>query len=86
MRWRKRNDDDLFSDGQVLLVATCSRGSHSFDIVTIRCDEDFSAIECINGDSWDGDISDIDYYSDIRDVDNDLRVFMSLQPKAVEND
>lgn len=85
MRWKKRHDDDLFNDGQVLIVAVFSMGSYTYDIVTVRCDEGYFALEHSDGDSWNGEISDVDYYSDAREADADLRAFIESQAKEPSN-
>jgi hypothetical protein len=60
--WIRRTDDDLYGDGDILLVACDVCGQWMFEVVVIRGDEDHLHIELQNGDNWDGDLSDIIFY------------------------
>lgn len=71
--WKRRGPGDAFYDGSQVLVAVAIVNRHSpdkwyyeFEVVHIRCDEDFFAVEDCNGDPWGWDMDDVDFYVALR--------------------
>ena len=67
--WKEYKPEDLFYNGSQLLVAVpimCKYSKdgwyYQFEVIHIKCDIDYFAIEDSNNDSWGWDISDIDFY------------------------
>lgn len=66
--WTEYQDGTLFYDGDQLIVAMPLVGHgdswyYKFEVVTVRCDEDYFSVEDCNGDSWGWELCDCDYYS-----------------------
>lgn len=66
--WREALPNAIFDDQSQLLVAVpilnrFSEGWHyDFEVVTVRCDEDYFALVDTDGDSWGWSYDDIDFY------------------------
>lgn len=90
MNWRKREDHGRdFGDGDTYLVAVAIM-DHRYSpakvvwelaVITIKCDEDYFAIENSDGDPWGWDWDDVVYYVPIKEVKEGL----PQPPKELDN-
>jgi len=72
LNWKLMAPSLPWWNGQALLVALpiCddkdwTKWWYEFHVVTIKCDEDYFAIE-LAGDPWGWDLDDVDYYVEVR--------------------
>jgi hypothetical protein len=64
--WQEVRPDAIYNDGQQILAAvpigTHERWYYEYHVLNIRVDEDYFDLETSDGDSWEWDISDVDFY------------------------
>lgn len=67
--WQKPTPDMLFTDGRQYLVACRYVNRHKpgtyyleYEIITANCDSETPVRFTCNGDSWDGDWDDVEYF------------------------
>jgi hypothetical protein len=70
--WQEVDSKRLWEDGTRIIVAVPICGGrddlwhYEFEVVVIRCDEDFCDIETNAGDAWGWELEDVDFYVELK--------------------